>query len=264
MDLDNIFVLPSLLLSRLDVAWTMLLLMARFGAFFSLVPGLGGGVMGLMIRYPGIVAISLVSIDLRNPTPVPSDAVMMAAQVAGEVFLGTLVALIPLMIVSGAQVAGGLASGAMGLNGAQLMDPTTQAQMPDLSRIYSDLSIVIFLLIGGHHVAIAQLAGLDSSLAPGSFVLSGSGMGVLIDQSAGIFQSGCLLAAPVIAALLLTNFVMGVISKAIPTVNIFIVSFPVTVSIGMILSILSLPEMSVYMTKQFLDLERIFRLATMR
>ncbi len=253
-----------MLLGRLDVAWTMLLLMTRFGAFFMLVPGLGGGIAGFMIRYPGVVAISLVSLDPRNPTAVPDDPVMMAAQIASEVFLGTLTALVPLMIVSGAQVAGGLASGAMGLNGAQLMDPSTQSQMPDLARIYSDLSILIFLLMGGHHVAIAQLAGLDSSLAPGSFIVSGAGVGTLVDQSSQIFRSGCLLAAPVIAALLLTNFVMGVISKAVPTVNIFIVSFPITVSIGLILSIVALPEMSVYLTRQFLELERIFQQMTAR
>jgi flagellar biosynthetic protein FliR len=264
VDLDSIFALPSLLLSRLDVAWTMLLLMARFGAFFALVPGLGGGIFGLMIRYPGVVAISLVSIDPQHATPVPGDPVMMAAQLASEVLLGTLIALVPLMIVSGAQVAGGLASGAMGLNGAQLIDPTTQAQMPDLARLYSDLSILIFLLMGGHHVAIAQLAGLDSSVAPGSFIISGSGVGALIDQSAQIFENGCLLAAPVIAALLLTNFVMGVISKAVPTINIFIVSFPITFAIGLFLSLLALPEISVSLTKQFLELERIFALVTAR
>ncbi len=262
MNPDTIFSLPSLLLGRLDVAWTLLLLMARFGAFFTLVPGLGGGMAGFMIRYPGVVAISLVSLDPRNPTAVPSDAVIMAAQLASEVFLGTLTALVPLMIVSGAQVAGGLATGAMGLNGAQLIDPSTQSQMPDLARIYSDLSIVIFLLLGGHHVAIGQLAGLDSSLTPGSFIVSGAGIGALVDQSALIFQSGCLLAAPVIAALLLTNFVMGIISKAVPTVNIFIVSFPITVTIGLILSIVALPELAVYLTKQFLELERIFALVT--
>jgi flagellar biosynthetic protein FliR len=57
---------------------------------------------------------------------------------------------------------------------------------------------------------------------------------------------------------------MGVISKAVPTVNIFIVSFPITVSIGLILSIVALPEMSVYLTKQFLDLERILAQVTAR
>lgn len=220
--------------------------------------------MGLMIRYPGIVAISLVSIDPRNPSPVPSDVVLMVAQLVSEVLLGTVIALVPLMIVSGAQVAGGLASGAMGLNGAQLIDPTTQAQMPDLARLYSDLSVLIFLFIGGHHVAIAQLAGFDSSLVPGSFIFGEGSMGAIVDQSAQIFRSGCLLAAPVIAALLLTNFVMGVISKAVPTVNIFIVSFPITASIGLILSILALPEMSLYITRQFLELERVFALVTAR
>jgi flagellar biosynthetic protein FliR len=53
-----------------------------------------------------------------------------------------------------------------------------------------------------------------------------------------------LIAAPVIVALLLTNFVMGIISKAIPTVNIFIISFPLTIGVGFAISILAIPEMA--------------------
>jgi flagellar biosynthesis protein FliR len=47
-------------------------------------------------------------------------------------------------------------------------------------------------------------------------------------------------------------------------VNIFIVSFPITVSIGLILSIVALPEMSVYLTNQFLEIERLLALVTAR
>jgi flagellar biosynthesis protein FliR len=36
---------------------------------------------------------------------------------------------------------------------------------------------------------------------------------------------------------------MGLISKAVPTVNIFIVSFPLTIGIGLILTLLMIPEL---------------------
>jgi flagellar biosynthetic protein FliR len=91
---------------------------------------------------------------------------------------------------------------------------------------------------------------MTNAIKPGSFELSSAGLGVLIDQSARVFQVGCLIAAPVIVALLLTNFVMGIISKAIPTLNIFVVSFPLTIGVGFAISVLALPEVGVLLQRE--------------
>jgi flagellar biosynthetic protein FliR len=142
----------------------------------------------------------------------------------------------------------------MGLNGAQLFDPTSQSTLSDLSRIYSDLAVLVFLLIGGHYVAITELSGMANAIKPGAFELSSGGLSALIDQSARVFQVGCLIAAPVIVALLLTNFVMGIISKAIPTLNIFVVSFPLTIGVGFAISILALPEVGLLLQREITEI----------
>ena len=64
-----------------------------------------------------------------------------------------------------------------------------------------------------------------------------------------------IAASPVIVALLLTNFVMGLITKAVPQVNIFIVSFPLTIGIGLVLSALSLPEIMVLFDREIAGIE---------
>jgi flagellar biosynthetic protein FliR len=257
VDIGQLHGLVESLASRLDYAWTFLLLSMRYMIFLMLVPGLGGGLMGLALRYPATLVLALVSVNSSVLATVPSNAVVMVMQMICEVCFGAAVALIPLMVISGAQVAGHLASGTMGLNGAQLFDPTTQAPLSDLSRIYSDLAVLVFLLLGGHHVAISELSGVASSIKPGTFLLSGIGVGVLIDQSARIFQVGCLIAAPVIVALLLTNFVMGIVSKAIPTLNIFVVSFPLTIGVGFAISILALPEVGVLLQREIVEIPRV-------
>ncbi len=251
VDLQHISSLSELLLTRLDVGWTFLLLATRYMVFFMLIPGLGAGMQGVALRYPASIVLAFVSLNLEHTAPVPTDMLAMTTQMISEVMLGGLIALVPLMIVAGAQTAGHLASGTMGLNGAQMFDPATSAPLSDLARIYSDFAIVVFLLIGGHHIAIGALAGLDATVLPGSFVLSAAGLEAVLQQSGRIFQIGCLIAAPVVVALLLTNFVMGLISKAVPTVNIFIMSFPLTIGIGFAISILAMPEVARYLTREF-------------
>lgn len=254
MELNQVEQVIQALLNRLDFAWTFLLLLTRYMVFLILVPGLGSGVHGMSLRYPAVLALTVVTISVGATTPVPANIVDMGVQIVAEIALGAAVGIVPLLIVAGAQTAGHLATGTMGLNGAQLFDPSTSAQLSDLSRIYSDIAIMIFLLIGGHYVAVGQLAGLSQAIQPGSFVFSEAGLGSIIDQSSRIFQLGCLMAAPAVVALLLTNFVLGIISKAIPTVNVFIISFPLTIGVGLTISIVALPEVARLLEREFLKM----------
>ena len=251
MEVNQVNQVALALLERLDVGWTFLLLATRYMVFLMLVPGLGGGISGVTLRYPAALILAFVSFKMQRVVDVPPHVVDMVLQIVSEVLLGAVVATVPMLIVAGAQTAGHLATGTMGLNGAQMFDPATSTQLSDLSRIYSDLTILLFLLLGGHYIAIAGLSGLSVDIQPGSFVLSGEGLRTLVDQSGRIFQIGCLIAAPVVTALLLTNFVMGIISKAIPTVNIFIISFPLTIGVGFAISIIALPEVSRLLIREF-------------
>ena len=260
MNLNDLGALPELLLSRLDVGWTFVLLLARHISFLSVVPGIGGGFGGIAVRYPAAAVLTFAATATTSPVPVPPHMLAMGTQLLSEVLLGAVVGLVPILIVTGAQTAGHIASGTMGLNGAQLVDPTTQSPMPDLARLYGDMAVLVFLLVGGHYVAIYHLSGLESAVPPGSFLVSVSGLQALVNQSADIFQVGCMIAAPVIVALLLTNFVMAVISKAVPTVNIFIVSFPLTIAVGLVISILALPEVVHYLGRKFADIEQLIGL----
>ncbi len=258
MQPDNLGAITQLVLERLDVGWTFLLLLTRHVIFMMVVPGIGGGPGGITIRYPAAVVLSFAAFNIKTIVPVPIDMGIMAAQAASEVLLGGVIGMIPIMIVSGAQMAGHIASGTMGLNGAQMVDPTTQTQLSDLAKFYSDISVLIFLLVGGHYAAVMQLAGLNSTIIPGSFVLSAGGLKALIDQSAAIFYLGCMIAAPAIVALLLTNFVLAIISKAVPTVNLFIISFPLTITVGLGITTLSLPEVMHFLVDHFNRLENLF------
>jgi flagellar biosynthetic protein FliR len=257
MDLQQIQQLTEQVFNRLDYGWTFLLLFMRYAIFFMIVPGIGSGTAGLALRYPAILLMALVSLNSSNLAAVPVIVSDMVVQMLCEVSLGAVIAFVPLLIVSGAQIAGHLASGTMGLNGAQMFDPSTQAPLSDLSRIYSDIAVLVFLLLGGHYIAIAELSGVGGNIRPGGFVLSALGLSGLIDQSAVVFRIGCLIAAPVIASMLLTNFVMGIISKAIPTINIFVVSFPLTIGVGFAISVLAMPEVGVLLQREVNEIPQV-------
>lgn len=243
------------MLESLPLFWTFVLLSARFTGLMLLLPGIGQGLMGLAVRFPAVMVLAFASLDRSNQAALPANILDMAIFLGAEVLLGLAIGLIPLIVVAGAQTAGQLASTAMGLAGAQLFDPTAGGPLSDISRIMGDLVVILFLLLDGHHVAVYAASGLGGEIAPGSFVPGAGTTELLVRQTAAIFWAGVMLSAPAVVALLLTQFVMGLISKAVPTVNIFIISFPLTIGIGLILTILTLPEMSVFIERELMMLE---------
>lgn len=255
MDPIKLLTLSHNLADNIGLVWTFLLVSTRFLGFFSLVPGIGMGVAGLAVRGPAIIVLSFVSLYSSALAPVPGDFILMAAALGSEYMLGAILGMIPMMIVAGVQNAVQLASTTMGLGMGNLIDPTLGIQSSDVARIFGDVSIITFLLLGGHHVVVHAVAGMGGMIVPGSFVLSDITLDLLVNRSAEIFKCGIILSAPVVVALLLTNFVMGLITKAVPTVNIFIVSFPLTIGIGLILMGLAFPDISIEFTRQVTGLE---------
>ena len=56
-----------------------------------------------------------------------------------------------------------------------------------------------------------------------------------------IFTTGFKISAPVAVVLLITNSGLGMLSRAVPQMNVFMVSFPLTIGIGFIILGLSIP-----------------------
>jgi flagellar biosynthetic protein FliR len=210
---------------------------------FLLIPGIGAAQRGIAAKYSAILMFSLVSMYSSATVPLPTNLALMAGMILSEMALGACIGLIPLLMIAALQNAGQIASTSMGLQAGAVMDPSTGISVSELSKIFGDLFMIAFLYVNAHHVLIMAASGLNGRLIPGSFLIGESSLEFVIQRSADIFMYGLLFASPVVVALLLTNFVMGLVSKAVPTVNIFIVSFPLTIGIGLILTLLMIPEL---------------------
>lgn len=71
--------------------------------------------------------------------------------------------------------------------------------------------------------------------------MSDNGYYSVVSWGASIFAFGLQIALPIVAALLFTNIALGILSRAAPQLNLFAVGFPITLTIGFVVLILSLP-----------------------
>lgn len=256
MDL-KILELTNLILSSIDTIYTFILLFSRYAGFFLVVPGIGG-MVGMSLRIPATILMAIASTKVSLKAVFPESIGVMVADIGFEFLMGMIIGFIPLMIVSGAALATQLASNMMGLNASNIIDPASGNAVGALTKIIEELMILVFLIVGGHYVLIEIVAGVDSEIAPGVFRLDESILEFLVKRVGHIFEAGVILSVPVVVSLLLTQFVMGLISKAVPSINIFIISFPITIGIGLILISMSLPEMAKIITDEFNSIGTFF------
>ena len=78
--------------------------------------------------------------------------------------------------------------------------------------------------VNGHHLIISALVNSYMIFLPiGSFKYTGDIVNLLIDSLAKSFEIGFKLSAPVVAIIFITDIVLGIISKTIPQMNVFVV-----------------------------------------
>ena len=104
------------------------------------------------------------------------------------------------------------------------------------------LAMLIFLSLDGHLMIVTAVANSFISMP---ISVEGGGINPMKIAMWGetIFSAGLLLALPAVAALLITNMALGILTRTAPQLNLFGIGFPVTLSIGFVVLALALPGM---------------------
>ena len=174
------------------------------------------------------------------PHIAPGSAAGMLVMVQ-QIMIGVSMGLTMRIVFASFEMAGHLAGLQMGLGFATFFDPQRGTQVQAVSTFTGLLALLLFLSMNGHLVVIRALAESFYVLPVSSQGLSVKGWKTLVEWGGEIFKAGLLISLPIVAALLVTNLAMGIMSRAAPQVNLFAVGFPITLGVGFFLLYLSLP-----------------------
>jgi flagellar biosynthetic protein FliR len=224
------------------------LVFLRTGAFLMALPLIDAPSVPIFFRIGLTFVISLLLFPLLNLGPLPflPDAFSLAVAAAGEILLGVLAGMSIRLIYEGVQLAGQLMGYQMGMAIAEVIDPATEDQVALLSQFISLMASLIFLNINGHHGFIRTLAQSYELVPPIAFHVNGPVLDGMVRLSAEMFIIGLKAGAPVVVALMLGTVAFGLVARAVPQMNIFVVSMPLNIAVGLIFLGLSLPHMGAY------------------
>ena len=222
-------------------AW--LFVFFRIGALLMAAPVFSATSVPMRLRVLLAAAVTIL-VEPLLPRQVGVDPlsttalVVLAQQVAIGIAIGFVLQLAFNALVFGGQVV----AYSMGLGFANLMDPQNGVQVPTVSQFYLIFATITFLALDGHLRLIALVVDSFAALPVAADGITRNALWNLASWGARLFADGLLMGLPVVAALLLVNIGMGMVSRAAPQLNIFAVGFPVTLTVGFVFMWVSLPQ----------------------
>jgi len=158
-----------------------------------------------------------------------------------QLIIGLAIGFSMSLIFAAIDVAGQLIGMSMGLGFASFFDPS-QGQSTAVNRFLGLLAMLIFLSLDGHLMIVTAVA---NSFVTMPITATGGSINPMKIAMWGevIFSAGLLLALPAVAALLITNMALGILTRTAPQLNLFGIGFPITLSMGFLVLALALPGM---------------------
>lgn len=222
------------------------LLMSRVLPVVILTPFLGGetvpqevklglGLMLGLVLYPAMMA---------QVNAVPISAVLFVALMLKELFIGLTLSFVVGMVFDAAQMAGSLVDTMSGTNQAQLMVPSIQQNTSLFANLQQQMTVVIFLSLGGHHIVIQTFGDSLIQIPLDQYPRFHAGFWPYFDTMLRIFgdlfRIALALASPVLLATFLTDLALGMINRVAPQVQVFFVSMQIKPAVTILIMFTSI------------------------
>ncbi len=229
-------------LLQLDV-FRFFLIFTRIGAALMLFPGLGGSLVSTRVRLLLALSVSFVMLPVVSQVlpGVPKSVGGMVLAVFGEAVVGVFLGTVIMFIMSALNMAGSMIGYQTGLTNAFSFDPISQQQSQLLTGFLSNIGLVAVFATDLHHLMFLAVIESYALFPPGAPLQFGDYAETLGHMATESFKVGTQFAAPLVVFGLVFYTGLGLLSRLVPQLQVFFISTPVQVMVGMWLFMATLP-----------------------
>lgn len=219
------------------------LIFARLIGVFVQAPLFGrpkGIPMPIQIGYSLVISFLMYHI-LPVPKDLPDVGIMFVFTVMGQVLIGLMIGFASYMVAAGIQFAGELMDIQLGLSIAATLDPGGGGGNVNLIRtLQFRLAILVWVLIHGDYFFFKAVERSYELIPVTHFFITGAVIEKFVEMTSGLFVMALEISAPVLVAIFITDVALGLLNRAAHQFNVFMISFPVKILVGMGMITLSL------------------------
>lgn len=217
------------------------LLLMRLTGLVWIAPLFSARTIPTAVRTAVLVLLTILLWPAAVAIPGAGTAQVTAATLVSELAVGLTLGLGAAIFVAAAEAAGDMLAVEMGLSGANLVDPMSQTQLPVVGHLLGLTVTMLILATGGHMMILGALHRSLEIIPPGAPIDVARGAVAVARLGGTVLALGLKFAAPVIAAMMVSNAALGILARTVPQLNVLMVAFPVHIAVGLFVLAATLP-----------------------
>jgi flagellar biosynthetic protein FliR len=230
-----------------------ILTFVRMGTAIMIMPGLGDSFVPERVRLFIALALSFVLFPLTMkymPAQMPGTFVLFTLIVM-EFIVGLFFGTIARVFMTALDTAGMVISTQSGLGNAQVFNPSLAMQGSLIGAFLSVTGVLILFATDLHHLLIAGLLESYELFPVGAIPDTGSMAELLARTVSSSFAIGVKIGAPFIVLTMLIYVGMGVLSRLMPQIQVFLLALPLQILLSILTMMLVLSSIFMYWAVQF-------------
>ncbi len=240
--------------------FAFMLTFVRFGTAMMIMPGLGDAFLPMNVRLMLALAISFVVFPVlmvHMPDYVPQTFPLLILLFM-EFIIGLLIGTMARILMTAMDTAGMVISLSSGLANAQLFNPTLAAQGSLVGAFLSVTAMVLVFSLNLHHLLLMGLFESYMLFPVGVIPDVGSMADIIARTVSASFMIGVKISAPFMAITLLLYVGMGVLTRLMPQIQVFMLALPLQILLSIVTMTLILGAAFVYWAAQFEEIMVFF------
>ncbi len=230
---------------------TFFAVLVRFSVLVAVLPFVGDGKIPGPVKVLLALAISVALFPSLVATGrvQPLDALTWGKQASSIAFTVGSEALFALVLGYTARLAfdainfgGNIIGTYMGYASASIYDSSQESQTQLVAEFQLALAMLIFLAIDGHHMMLRATLDSYRVVGLGHASLGGALSKTLLDTTSQVLKLGLQISGPVALSIFTVNVGFGVLGRAMPQMNLLVLSLSVTAIVGLFVLYIGVAE----------------------
>ena len=171
------------------------------------------------------LALLMMPAQVAGGTPSPQNLLDFSLMLTAETLIGLTLGLGVMVFFSAFQLMGQVIGQLSGMSLGDVFNPGTNDNMPIFSQLLYLVTLAAYMLIGGHRLLLGGMLDTFQTIPPGTAVVAAGTERLFVNLLTESFELGLRPAAPATVALLLATLVLGMVSRALPQLNVLALGF---------------------------------------